>query len=117
MLRVFTFLLIAFSLLAAPMQVSVSQAGMHSAMVAAAMNSPSGAAHHTAPAQACSDGECQTSLEQCVIACISFPAALSRADGISLMAQANAHWPPERARLGAGQKPALPEQPPRFHLL
>lgn len=117
MLRVVASFLIALSLLATPMQVLASQAGMHSEMVAATMDGPSRAAHHAAPAQACSDSECKTSLEQCVISCISLPAALSRADGIGLMAQVNAHWPPERARLGAGQKPPLPEQPPRLHLL
>ncbi|EXL07926.1 hypothetical protein [Aquamicrobium defluvii] len=117
MLRVFTSFLIALFVLVAP-QVSASQAGMHSGMVAAAMNGPSGAEHHAAPAQACADGECQTSLEQCVIACISLPAALSRTDGIGLLvAQANAHWPPDRAQLRPGQEPPLPEQPPRLHLL
>lgn len=117
MLRMLASFLFALSLLAAPMQVLASQAGMHSAMVAATMNGPSGTAHHAAPAQACSDGECKTSLEQCAIACISLPAALSRADGISLTAKVNAHWPPERTRLEAGQEPTLPEQPPRLHLL
>ncbi|MGO4562600.1 hypothetical protein [Rhizobiales bacterium 3FA27D7] len=117
MLRVFTSFLIALFVLVTP-QVFASQAGMHSGMVAAAMNGPSGAVHHTAPAQACSDGECQTSLEQCVIACISLPAALSRTDGTSLaVAQVNAHWPPERSQVRQGQEPPLPEQPPRLHLL
>lgn len=117
MLRVFTSLLIMLSLFAAPAQALATRTGMHSEMMAAAMNGSSGAAHHAAPTQACGDGECQASLEQCVIACISLPAALSRADGFSLMAQVNGHWPPERAQLGAGQKPALPEHPPRLHLL
>jgi hypothetical protein len=117
MLRVFASFLIALSLLAAPMQVLASQVGTHSGMVASAMNEPSGAAHHAAPAQTCASGECQTSLEQCAIACLSLPAALSGADGVSLMAPVNAHWSPERARLGAGQEPALPDQPPISHLL
>jgi hypothetical protein len=116
-LRVFTFLLIMLSLFAAPVQALANQASMHSEMMAAATNGSSGAAHHAAPTQACGDGECRTSLEQCAIACISLPAALSRADGFSLMVQVNAHWPPEREQLGTGQKPALPEHPPRLHLL
>lgn len=117
MLRVFALLLIAFSLLAAPMQVLASQAGMRSGMAAAAMNGPSGLAHHAGPAQACAAGECQTSPEQCAITCLSLPAALSSADGVSLMVPVNAHWSPKRARLGAGQEPALPDQPPIAHLL
>lgn len=118
MLRVLAFLLIAFSLFAAPMQVLASQSGMHPGMMAAGMIATSGAAHHAKPGQGCSAGECRkASPEQCAIACLSLPAALSGADGVSLLAPLDAHWPPERARLEAGQEPALPEQPPRFHLL
>jgi hypothetical protein len=117
MLRVFASFLIAISLLATPVQVLASQSAMHAGMTATAMKGPSEPAHHAAPAQGCNSGECQGSLEQCAIACLSLPAALSGADGVSLMAPLDSHWPPERARLGAGQEPALPDQPPISHLL
>jgi hypothetical protein len=117
MLRVVAFFLIALSLLTAPMQVSASKAGMHANMMATAMSGQHEETHHAAPAQTCSNGECQTMLEQCVIACLGLPVALPSADGMSLMAPMNTYWPAERARLGAGQEPALPEQPPRLHLL
>ena len=115
MLRVFTSFLIMLSLFAAPVRALANQTGMHSEMMAAAMNGPSEAAHHAAPAR--SDDGCQTSFKQCAIACISLPAALSGADGVRLMARVDSQWLLERARLGAGQKPALPEHPPRLHLL
>ena len=117
MLRVFASFLIALSLAAAPMQALASQAAMHSAMVAAALDDAPAAGHHAVPKPECSGGDCQTSLEKCAIACISLPAALPGAGDVSRIVVPSSHWPPGRAALATGQGPALPEQPPKPHLL
>lgn len=105
MLRLFAPLLIALSLLIAPIAVL---AGMPAEMMACSSETT----HHAG-----GTGECEMSAEHCAVVCAGLQAALPRVDAVGPIGRVSTPWPPEPARHEAGRDPALPEQPPRFYLL